>query len=660
MPPVLAARALVVGRARIDRLLARTAAVVAALRRDPRLLLGVFLALILVAAAVVRFYRLPELTFFGGDEAHQAGVVRSMLVDGRPALLGPVSSVGGFSRGPAYYYLLLPAFWLGGGDPAAGAIFVALADVVTVGLLFLVGRSLSGPVTGVVAAALWAASSLTIGFARFMWNPQLVPPFELLVVLALVRVRSDGRFLLLLVPAWVVAWQLHDQALLLLPSIVVALAWQRPRVRASWALGAAVLGGLAMAPFLAFEATHGFENIRAMINVPFHRGVVGQGAGAGLTDRLAAVWQSLDGLLPGTEAVRSGLILLAIVGCVVAVSRARRDRGAAVFLAMMLAVVAYALWPVLPSPHYVMILYALPFLAIGLALDAIWRRHPSLAVLGGITIAAVCLVNVTNVLTGIAAAELQPGSLATVKAVAATITNGAAGGPFALRLLSKSEGLDAYSEPYRYLLELRGAPPDRRADLPTWLVVDPAGFSGGTALGGIDVHGVRVVAEGTPEVGSDIVANGSFVGPRGAQPDGWSLPNWGRVELVDDPAGRFLALDSPQVSEGFDARQAVAVTAGSRYLVRFRVRSLLRTGIARVVAQVRDGSGAAVASFPDGAGYPSGANGEWITGAFFVDVPASGHDIALYLRNQGVGEVDFRSVEVQPVLSAPVPGQSVY
>lgn len=660
MPPGPAERASTPGRGRADTPLAPLVSIASTLRRDPRLLLLLLLFLILAAAAVVRLYRLPELTFFGGDEAHHAGVVRSMLLDGRPALLGPGSSVGGFSRGPAYYYLLLPAFWLGAGDPAAGAIFVALADIVTVSLLFLVGRSVSGPATGLVAAALWAASSLTIGFARFMWNPQLVPLFELLVIYALVRLRSDDRFLLLLVPAWVMAWQLHDQALLLVPSIFVALAWQRPRIRPRWAAAAVLLGGLVLAPFLVYEAGHGFENIRAMIDVALRRGGASPNAGLGPLDRLAAVWQSLDGLLPAPEPFRAGLILLVVAGVVVAVIRAPRDPRAAVLLVWALAVVPYAFWPGRPSPQYVIILYALPFLAIGLTFDALWRWRPSVAAVGGIALAIVCLGNLASVLAGIAGAELRSGSLATMKAVAATIAEGASGRPFAVRLLSRSEGLDAYAEPYRYLLELQGAPPERRVDLPTWLVVDPADFADGAALGGTDVHGVRVVAEGAPAVGSDIVANGSFGGPSGGPPDGWVVPTWGRADLVDGPEGRYLALDSPEVSDGFDARQAVPVTAAARYLVRFQVRSLLQAGAARVVVQVRDASGAAVATFPDGAGYPIPPGPGWLTGAFFVDVPSSGHDFALLLRNQGVGEVDVRSVEVRPVLSSPVPGQPVY
>ena len=67
------------------------------------------LFVILAISFLTRFYRLRELTTFGGDQGVDYLRVFEMLESRRPTLLGPVTHVGVY-LGPLYYYMLVPFF----------------------------------------------------------------------------------------------------------------------------------------------------------------------------------------------------------------------------------------------------------------------------------------------------------------------------------------------------------------------------------------------------------------------------------------------------------------------------------------------------------------------------------------------------------------------
>jgi len=55
-----------------------------------------FLALIIILASFLRFYKINELHFFTYDQARDDLIVKRILVDHKFTLLGPQSSMRGF------------------------------------------------------------------------------------------------------------------------------------------------------------------------------------------------------------------------------------------------------------------------------------------------------------------------------------------------------------------------------------------------------------------------------------------------------------------------------------------------------------------------------------------------------------------------------------
>ena len=72
-----------------------------------------------VAAAVLRFVNLPARGGWDSDQGTEMLALRSALAAGRLPTFGPeaISVASSFHHGALYYDLLLPAAWLGNGDP---------------------------------------------------------------------------------------------------------------------------------------------------------------------------------------------------------------------------------------------------------------------------------------------------------------------------------------------------------------------------------------------------------------------------------------------------------------------------------------------------------------------------------------------------------------
>src|SRR4030042_2703489 len=99
-----------------------------------------FLFAVLLLAAFLRLYRISEYMTFLGDEGRVAIIVRRLLVNFDPVLIGPGTSIGNMYLGPLYYYLIAPSLLLAGYSPAGPAVHIALLGVATVGFIWYVGR----------------------------------------------------------------------------------------------------------------------------------------------------------------------------------------------------------------------------------------------------------------------------------------------------------------------------------------------------------------------------------------------------------------------------------------------------------------------------------------------------------------------------------------
>ncbi len=233
------------------------------------------LAAILAVAAAARFANLPARGGWDSDQGTEMLALRNAISGGGLPTFGPLAiSVGGtFHHGALYYDLLLPAAWLGNGDPTFVVAEIALLSLLVVPIVWWIARSISGTAAGLMAAMLAAVSASLIGYATFIWNPTLVEPAAAVAFLGAWQAWRTAR------PQWwlvaaagsAVAMQSHVAAgVIVVPMAAAFLAdvrrapGRRRRI-AAWGAAGVALVALTYLPLIAYELSHDFAETRGMI-----------------------------------------------------------------------------------------------------------------------------------------------------------------------------------------------------------------------------------------------------------------------------------------------------------------------------------------------------------------------------------------------------------
>ena len=158
----------------------------------------IILLTILLLAAILRLYRISDYMTFLGDEGRDLIEVKKIL-SGDLVFLGPRSSAADFYYGPVYFYFITPFLWLFNYDPAGPAVFIALLGILTVYLVYFVGKKFFDIRTGLIAASLYTVSPLVIAYSRSSWNPNPMPFVSLLLLLVThiaIKSKSEKLFII--------------------------------------------------------------------------------------------------------------------------------------------------------------------------------------------------------------------------------------------------------------------------------------------------------------------------------------------------------------------------------------------------------------------------------------------------------------------------------
>jgi Dolichyl-phosphate-mannose-protein mannosyltransferase len=234
------------------------------------------LAAIVMAAAVLRFVNLPARGGWDSDQGTEMLALRTALDTGQLPTFGPeaISVASSFHHGALYYDLLLPAAWLGNGDPTWVVAEIALLSLLVIPAVWWMARSIGGPAAGFTAALLATVSASLIGYATFIWNPTLLEPGAAIAYLGAwqaLRARRAGWWIVCAAGA-AVAVQAHvAAAVIVLPlgaAFLIDLG-RGPSIRRS-RIAAAGIAGLALftvtyLPLIAYELGHDFAETRGML-----------------------------------------------------------------------------------------------------------------------------------------------------------------------------------------------------------------------------------------------------------------------------------------------------------------------------------------------------------------------------------------------------------
>jgi len=359
------------------------------------------LAVILITAAFLRLYRIADYLTFLGDEGRDALVAKGIL-EGNFVFLGPRASAGDFFLGPIYYYMMAPFLWLFNYNPVGPAVMIALLGIVTVYLVYRIGKEFFGTIAGLIAASLYAVSTLVVQFSKSSWNPNAVPFFALLLMYCLYKAVKHNTWKMYLAVGILfgILMQLHYivvflgiiiGAFIIVGSLLISN--KQPiitRIKNSSRGGAVTFIGfiIGFSPFLAFEIKNGFPNIRTILTFISANTLGGQTSSTPMYGIILDVFLRVFGRLlfifptnqmqgninPLLFSVGIGVVVLLAAAMVVALFRTK-DRLFTLLLLLWITfgIILFGFYKKPIYDYYFVFLFPAPFLLIGNLLSSLYN-----------------------------------------------------------------------------------------------------------------------------------------------------------------------------------------------------------------------------------------------------------------------------------------------
>ena len=177
--------------------------------------------LIIIVASFLRLYGI-QTTEFDADQADIFRMAHDAVIHGHLVATSNIASIGVYNPPGIIYALMIPAAF--SANPIGGAIETALLAICGVFLTYWFTRRYYGRVAATIASSLFALTSASLFYSRFMWNQNLLLFFVPLFMIVLFRGVVDRK------PGWLfpaiflygLLFQWHGSSLLLAAPLVTA------------------------------------------------------------------------------------------------------------------------------------------------------------------------------------------------------------------------------------------------------------------------------------------------------------------------------------------------------------------------------------------------------------------------------------------------------
>lgn len=130
----------------------------------------VIIAFIVFNIFLASFWVINGNIFFHTDIARDFLLMQDIVDNRNLTLIGPRSgAIPGLFHGPLWLYLNIPVFLIGGGDPVFVGWFWVALYILSLSIIYYVGKKMFGKEEGILSALL--LSSVTILYVRSLFNP---------------------------------------------------------------------------------------------------------------------------------------------------------------------------------------------------------------------------------------------------------------------------------------------------------------------------------------------------------------------------------------------------------------------------------------------------------------------------------------------------------
>lgn len=224
------------------------------------LLVYILLAVALIGGLFLRVYRVDKILGFYFDQGRDALVIWDFLYNHKFFLIGPTTGLAGIFRGPYYYYLIAPFYFLGRGDPVWPSVFLALTTIMAGFLGYILGKKILNREAGVIFAILSSFSFNIIFASRWLSNPTPMLLLSMVLVWAMIKATEGKKW------AWPVIALTSGLSLFnfgssgelfYFPALFIFLIWQwKNRPDFKNLVISVILFTLTFAPLVLFDLKH--------------------------------------------------------------------------------------------------------------------------------------------------------------------------------------------------------------------------------------------------------------------------------------------------------------------------------------------------------------------------------------------------------------------
>ena len=250
------------------------------------------LKLVLLLATITlglltRLYQPLERFQYNHDADLSAWIVKDMLIDGHPRLIGQLTSAPGIFIGPLFYYSLTPFYLLSGMSPVGIIGFSLIISFIALFSVAWVFNRLWGFYTAVMGLLIYALS-----FNISQTEREVVPttPVFLWTVWFLYAAhglwRGRKSSLLILATLGGLVWNIHLALGLLFPLVLVIYWKQSSKFAIRDFLLPTLVFVVLSSPLLLFEGRHDFIQVRSFMNSFASRAQIARS----YTQKTAQVW----------------------------------------------------------------------------------------------------------------------------------------------------------------------------------------------------------------------------------------------------------------------------------------------------------------------------------------------------------------------------------
>lgn len=227
-----------------------------------------FWVAIISCALLASWYALHGAINFHTDIARDFLLMEDIIVNRKPALIGPRSGgIPGVFHGPAWLYLNLPVFFLSGGNPAAVSWFWAALVILSIASVYFVTKKLSDNNAAMLASVIYGL--VISGAAPNLFNPFGAVLLSPLYFYFLIKYLEKGKIAHLLPSLFLIGLVIQFQMAWGVPVLILSLPLVFRKIikhkKITHFLSFGILS-IPLSTYLLFDLRHQFLQIKSVIS----------------------------------------------------------------------------------------------------------------------------------------------------------------------------------------------------------------------------------------------------------------------------------------------------------------------------------------------------------------------------------------------------------